>query len=148
MDEETIDITAILNEEKRFVDDHAEFPSLHEAIKLSGIGQVTQYEYLIDINRKYCQLNRITYHQRVFTNTTIIRFDSDTKPHQNPDGKKIDGTHIHVYRHGFGDSWAYELNDPVLRRIWPGFDFSALTQGDLVNKFWLCHNKWLIFDEK
>ena len=81
-------------------------------------------------------LNRITYHQRVFTNITLLRLDIDTKPHRNPDGKKINGTHLHVYREGYGDSWAYELNDPALHELWPKFDFSTLLQEDLINKFY------------
>jgi hypothetical protein len=92
------------------------------------------------VNRKYCLFNRITYHQRIFTSITLLRLDIDTKPHQNPDGKKISGTHLHVYRHGFGDGWAYELTDPALCEIWPEFDFSVFTQGDLVNKFYAFAN--------
>lgn len=140
MSELPINITTILNEKKQFLDNHAEFPSLHNTIKLSGIGQTTKYDYIVDVNRKYCLLNRVTYHERVFTSITLLRLDIDTKPHQNPDGKKISGTHLHVYRKDFGDGWAYELNDPALHKIWPEFDFSALTQGDLVSKFFAFTN--------
>ena len=136
MSELPIDANIIIYEEKQFLDSHADFPALHNTIKLNGLGQRTKYEYIVDVNRKYYLLNRITYHQRVFTNITLLRLDIDTKPHRNPDGKKINGTHLHVYREGYGDSWAYELNDPALHELWPKFAFSTLLQEDLINKFY------------
>lgn len=47
MSELPINITTILNEKKQFLDNHAEFPSLHNTIKLNGIGQTTKYTKLI-----------------------------------------------------------------------------------------------------
>lgn len=147
MSELPIDVETILHEAKQFLDSHADFPALHNTIKLNGLGQRTRYEYIVDVNRKYCSLNRITYHQRVFTNVTLLRLDIDTKPHRNPDGQKISGTHLHVYREGYGDSWAYELNDPALHNLWPEFDFSTLIQGDLVNKFYAFANLYNFTNE-
>lgn len=34
-------------------------------------------------------------------------------PHTNPDGQILDGTHLHLYREGFDDKWAYTV-DPEL----------------------------------
>ena len=40
----------------------------------------------------------------------LVRVDVDGAPHTNPDGQKLGGTHIHVYREGYDDKWAYPLD--------------------------------------
>ena len=53
----------------------------------------------------------------------LVRLDVAGPPHLNPDGETIEGTHIHIYREGFGDRWAYpvrfednfsDLSDPFI----------------------------------
>ena len=29
--------------------------------------------------------------------------------HTNPDGKSLTGSHLHLYREGYGDRWAYPV---------------------------------------
>ena len=42
----------------------------------------------------------------------LVRLDIDGAPHTNPDGQKLEGTHLHIYREGYDDKWAYPL-DPI-----------------------------------
>lgn len=37
------------------------------------------------------------------------RIDLGSRPHRNPDGEKNGSPHLHLYREGFGDKWAYPL---------------------------------------
>jgi hypothetical protein len=37
----------------------------------------------------------------------LYRLDIDGAPHTNPDGQQIPCPHLHVYREGFGDKWAF-----------------------------------------
>ncbi len=45
---ESMDVEIILHEAKQFLDSHADFPALHNTIKLNGLGQRTKYEYIVD----------------------------------------------------------------------------------------------------
>lgn len=136
MKSQLIDFESLLKEKKEFSDKHATFPSQNQSLKLTGLGLDSKQEYIVDINRKRCILSRITYQNRVYTDTSLLRLDIDTKPHRNPDGKKINGTHLHVYREGYADAWAYELNNPYLKNIKHDFDFSTLIDVDLINRFY------------
>lgn len=40
----------------------------------------------------------------------LARIDINGAPHTNPDGTGIDGTHLHVYREGYDDRWAFPLD--------------------------------------
>ena len=39
----------------------------------------------------------------------LVRLDFGGAPHRNPDGKEILSPHLHIYREGFGDKWAFEI---------------------------------------
>ena len=39
----------------------------------------------------------------------LARIDIDAAPHRNPDDIEVPGTHIHIYREGWGDKWAQPL---------------------------------------
>ena len=36
-----------------------------------------------------------------------MRLDLAGPPHRNPDGQEIACPHLHIYRQGYGDTWAY-----------------------------------------
>jgi hypothetical protein len=39
----------------------------------------------------------------------LVRLDLGGPPHRNPDGKEIGAPHLHLYREGFCDKWAFTL---------------------------------------
>lgn len=41
----------------------------------------------------------------------LARLDIGGPPHRNPDGEEIACPHLHVYREGYGDKWAFPLPD-------------------------------------
>lgn len=43
------------------------------------------------------------------TNIALARIDNVA--HTNPDGTKLSGAHIHLYREGFADKWAYPIEN-------------------------------------
>lgn len=106
-----------MSELKSFKDSSYKFPENGNYLSLEAIGENTHEEYLIDINKKNCTLSRITYQNRVRKTIVLLRFDVDTKPHKNPDGEVIEGTHMHIYQEGYLDSWAYSLSDHRLQGI-------------------------------
>lgn len=60
---ESMDVEIILHEAKQFLDSHADFPALHNTIKVNGLGQRTKYEYIVDVNRKTESLTISAYLQ-------------------------------------------------------------------------------------
>jgi len=39
----------------------------------------------------------------------LARLDFGGAPHRYPDGEEIDIPHLHLYKEGFGDKWAYPV---------------------------------------
>lgn len=125
----------LIREEKQFKENRFEFPKQGDSQTLEAEGLVSHSEYLMDINRKLCTLSRITYQNRVQKSIILLRLDIDTKPHTNPDGVTISGTHLHVYREGYLDAWAYELDNPNLQNINSSFNLEDLTCEDMERRF-------------
>lgn len=40
----------------------------------------------------------------------LARIDIGGAPHRNPDDTELPCPHIHLYREGFGDRWAFPVN--------------------------------------
>lgn len=103
----------LLKTEKKIIESEIIFPIQGENIILNSVCiNNNQEKLLIDINRKgTLKLTRSTYQGRYQTNIILLRIDIDTKPHRNPDNTIISPTHIHIYREGYGDKWAYPLEN-------------------------------------
>ena len=67
-------------------------------------------EFLMDFYRGSYDLSRFTINKRYKTNIVLLRFDSGGM-HKNPDEKTIKGAHIHIYKEGYGDKFAYPITD-------------------------------------
>lgn len=92
-----------------------------QKIILPTIGTVDSFEltdvnnripFLLDIDRRgKIELSKYKIQNRYAVTEVLVRIDIDSPPHINPDGTKLSRNHIHIYREGFGDRWAYELKD-------------------------------------
>jgi len=71
--------------------------------------------FLLDVRRGRISLRKGTYQTRGRTVVVLARLDFGGAPHRNPDGEEINSPHLHVYREGFGDKWAF----PVPRDDFP-----------------------------
>jgi len=102
-----------LKEEKNRIDNTEYlFPesggSLHIPLKTKDNTE----HFMLDIRRANIELKKNTFQTRVRKEIVLVRLDLGGPPHRNPDGLEILCPHIHLYREGFGDKWAYPL--PVL----------------------------------
>ena len=109
IDQATAD--SLINMDKEFVNAKLiAMPMTNEILSLNVKSKITKDTFLLDINRKGTfKLTRFTYQERYRTNIILLRLDIDTKPHVNPNGEVISPTHIHIYREGYLDKWAYPL---------------------------------------
>jgi hypothetical protein len=79
--------------------------------------------FLLDISRGGISLERRTYQTRARQTLILARLDFGA-PHRNPDDEQVGVPHIHLYREGYGDKWAYPL--PADRFSNPGDPWRTL----------------------
>lgn len=77
-------------------------------------GKNSQETFILDITRGKINISKATYQNRYKKlNIILARIDTSGPRHQNPDGKFINGPHLHIYRENYGDKWAYELDSSI-----------------------------------
>lgn len=135
---ENAEFKEFLKEEKIITDTTITFPSMRNSEVIKARGLQSNQQFLLDINRKSMRIQRITYQNRIPTSIILLRLDIDTKPHRNPNGEIIRGTHLHIFdKNDSCGSWAFELNDPRLQNFFPEFDFSRFNEA-LKSNFITC----------
>src|SRR5713226_9391985 len=66
--------------------------------------------FLIDVNRKgKVKPSKCTYQERYGVIEILLRLDVDGPTHDKPDGGEVPCPHVHIYKEGFADKWAYLL---------------------------------------
>lgn len=69
-------------------------------------------KFLLDVWRGTLRLSKLKFQNRVRAAVVLVRLDVDGAPHTNPDGAWLIGTHLHLYKEGYDDRWAYPA-DPA-----------------------------------
>lgn len=91
------------------------------------IGEDEREKFLLDLWRGTLRLSKLKFQTRGRKVTVLIRLDIDGAPHTNPDGTKLNGSHLHIYREGFEDKWAISLphddfgNPSNIRKVFEDF---------------------------
>jgi len=67
--------------------------------------------FILDISRAAIRMTRCKSQTRYARNIILIRVDLDGSPHENPDGTDVGRSHVHIYRAGWDDKWAYPLSE-------------------------------------
>jgi len=103
---------ALLAMEKRAVTDvPVRYPGAGERVNIALLSIDRREEFLLDLYRGRIDLAKGTYQNRARHVIILARLDFGGQPHTNPDGERIGSPHLHVYREGFADKWAYPLPD-------------------------------------
>lgn len=66
--------------------------------------------FLLDVWRGALRLTKLKFQNRVRTAVVLVRLDIDGAPHTNPDGQRLSGTHLHMFKEGYDDRWAYPVD--------------------------------------
>ena len=74
----------------------------------------SQDSFLIDYNRGKIQLLKFTLNKRFHQTICLIRLDTDGR-HTNPDGVVISGPHLHLYRDGYDDKFAFPVENAGIK---------------------------------
>lgn len=74
-------------------------------------------DFQLDVRRARIDLKKGTKQTRTRQTIILVRLDFGGAPHRNPDGEEVKSPHIHLYREGYGDKWAYPLPDKSFSNI-------------------------------
>lgn len=65
--------------------------------------------FILDVWRGGLNLKKYKLQTRGHVIVPLVRIDIGGAPHTNPDGEMIPCPHIHLFREGFDDKWAFPL---------------------------------------
>ncbi|MDE2758781.1 MAG: hypothetical protein OXH90_00580 [Paracoccaceae bacterium] len=101
---------ALLDKEKRWANStNLYYPGIGEEVIAPLVSVDKKERFLLDIKKSRHVLLRGTYQNRWRKSVILARLDFGGRPHRNPDGEEIDTPHLHLYREGFGDKWAFPV---------------------------------------
>lgn len=86
-----------------------EFPNMGGFVSIPLTSRDGRVPFLLDIQRGRVNSARITYQNRVRKSIVLVRLDLGGSPHRNPDGQRIETPHLHLYRAGYADKWAFPV---------------------------------------
>lgn len=71
---------------------------------------VNKEMFLLDFYRGSFELSKYTLNKRHRQTIILLRYDSAGR-HTNPDGVTFEGRHVHLYREGFNDKFAFPVSE-------------------------------------
>ena len=109
---------ALLALEKHRVDmTQWDYPGLGGTVTIPLISADRREPFLLDLRRSRIVLAKGTYQTRCRHIAILVRLDFGGTPHRNPDGEEIGSPHLHVYREGFGDKWAFPIPESYFSNL-------------------------------
>jgi hypothetical protein len=105
----------LLNALKEMVSNKTiEFPDSGGYLSLDVNSVNSRDKFVIDVNRKgKINIKKATYQTRYQKTIQLLRLDIAGQPHTNPDGEEITCPHLHIYKEGYGDSWAFPIDENI-----------------------------------
>lgn len=101
---------ALIAMEKHCRDDAEwNYPYLGRYVTIPLVSIDHRESFLLDLRRGRIDLSKGTYQNRGRQVVVLARLDFGGAPHRNPDGEEIGSPHLHLYREGFGDKWAFPV---------------------------------------
>ena len=102
---------SLLAMEKKCIDDQQYlFSEINTSLRIPLRSQDGREEFSLDIYRGKIELLKNTYQNRARKTVVLARLDLGGSPHRNPDGQEIECPHLHLYREGHGDKWAFAIS--------------------------------------
>jgi len=89
-----------------------EYPDLGGSLQIPLFSSDRRVAFSLDIQKGRITLSKNTYQTRTKA-IILVRLDIGGPSHRNPDDEEIACPHIHIYKEGYGDKWAYPLPDDL-----------------------------------
>jgi len=112
---------SLISMEKHRIDDQVWiYSGLGCSLSIPLISADKKEEFLLDMSLGRINLTKRTYQNRARKSIILVRLDLGGPNHLNPDGEDIPSPHLHIYREGYGNKWAFplpmdgflDINDP------------------------------------
>ena len=101
---------ALLAMEKHRIDDVVyDFPSMGGVLTIALQSPDRREQFLLDMRKGRVDLLKGTYQSRARSVVVLARLDFGGAAHRNPDDTEVACPHLHLYREGYGDKWAFPL---------------------------------------
>jgi len=101
---------ALIAMEKHRVDDQPhDYPGMGGSITVPLVSVDKREDFLLDVSRGRIDLKKGTYQTRARHIVVLVRLDFGGQPHRNPDDVEVSSPHLHIYREGYGDKWAFPV---------------------------------------
>lgn len=111
----------IAMEKHRENDDTYDYPGMGGSITIPLVSPDKREDFLLDVTRGRIDLKKGTYQNRARHIVILVRLDFGGQPHRNPDDEEVASPHLHIYREGFGDKWAFPVPSdkfPNMNDLW------------------------------
>ena len=92
-------------------------PHLGEGLCIPLISANRRERFSLDVDRGSYSILAIKYQTRARNVVPLIRLEIQRRPHTNPDGEKLSGTHFHLYQEGEGLRWASPVPENIFTDI-------------------------------
>lgn len=98
---------------KSLFKDELNFPLPGKKLEFEAVGENKRDLFVVSIFRGKIQSAKVNIGARIKVNGVMLLelHLNPTNVHQNPDGRKITGSHWHIYTEEYGRSMAYEAED-------------------------------------
>jgi hypothetical protein len=70
----------------------------------------TRDKFILDFRRSGFEITKYSYNKRYRQTIIMVRYCSTVR-HTNPDGVTFDGPHVHLFREGFDDKFAFPVSE-------------------------------------
>ena len=105
-----VEADALIALEKRRVDDSLwDYPGLGGGVSIPLNSVDEREQFMLDLRRGRIDLAKGSYQNRGRRVVPLVRLCFGGAPHDNPDGGAVESPHLHVYREGHGDKWAFPV---------------------------------------
>ena len=86
-----------------------DYPISGAALAIPLTSEDRRTNFFLDLSRGRISLAKGKYQNRVHQSVILVRLDFGGAPHRNPDGEEMTCPHLHIYREGYGDKWAFPI---------------------------------------
>ena len=95
-------------EKRKVLDEEIGWP-LGAKVAVQLVSLDGREEFILDVSTYSIKVSKITLQNRVRTTAILARLDIDGPTHRNPDDAVILCPHVHLFREGFNDKWAFPV---------------------------------------
>ena len=119
------------------------FPDSGKKTRINIISSDSKEKFLIDIYQSRIDITEYFNHMNHSSKCPLARLDvGEHQVHRNPDGEKLTGSHLHIYKDGYESRWAYpvpkELGqdlDNKIETVLAFFKYCIVKEhGDIINQ--------------